>query len=94
MRPQRFQFGGSDHFDRPGEKAEPCSCRIKRVAVGFFVFECVFKTEDLDIDHSMTISLKCPLPVPRDRTCGIEEEKVSRLIILGDGILTSAYTAG
>ena len=64
MRPKRFQFGGPDHFDRSCEEAEPCSGGVKRIAVGFFVFEGVFETEDLEVFDSMTVSLDCCLPLP------------------------------
>ncbi len=64
MRPKRFQFGGPDHFDRSCEEAEPCSGGVKRIAVGFFVFEGVFETEDLEVFDSMTMSLDCCEPQP------------------------------
>lgn len=53
MWPQRLEFSGPDHFDRPCEETEPCSCRIERIGIGFFVFEGVFEAEDLNIVHSI-----------------------------------------
>ena len=53
MWPQRLKFGRPNYFDRPCKETEPCSGRIERIGVGFFVFEGVFEAEDLDIVRSI-----------------------------------------
>ena len=57
MRLQLVQLRCSNHLDRSCKQTEACPRRVKRIGVGFFVFESIFETKDLDMVRSITLAI-------------------------------------